>query len=193
MKILILSEGRTGSHSLGDWLSKELLIPFIFEDLKFNYEKNESFIHKIYYNPKIELVDFNIFDKIIVLYRENTFEQAISSVYSIKTGKYRHSKDKLDGYYNITKEFCVENYSYISDLIETLNDNNSRLKGLNSGLKMSYEEIFIDKVGQQKIEDYIGFKAKINIVNPKFKLREINEEMDLYLKNLIKKNKKKLI
>jgi hypothetical protein len=192
MKILILSQGRVGSHSLGEWMSKELLIPFIPEDLDFDYKINERFIRKIYYSKSLNL-DFNFFDKVIILYRNDTFNQAISNVYSIKTKKYRHTDDILNGYYNITKEFCIKNYLYIADLIETLNNNNKILKKIDNGLVISYEEIYIDKTGQKKIEEYIGFKSKTELADEKFKLRIPNLEIEEYLKKLIKISKKRII
>lgn len=193
MKILIFSEGRVGSHSIGNWLSKELSIPFIPENVDFNYKKNESFIHKIYYDKQNEFLDFNFFDKILIVYRNDTLSQAISNVYAIKNKKYRHTGNKLNGYYNITKEFCIENYSHISELIKKLDISNEELKKINKGLLITYTEIFIDKTGQKKIEDYVGFKAKTELSDPKHKLRETNIEIEEYLKKLIKNNKKGMI
>ena len=194
MKILIYSEGRVGSHSLGQWLSDELSIPFYQEMVEINYNVSKDFIQKIYHFKQNKTVDFNFFDKIIVLYRENILENAISNIYALKTKKYHHSSnDILDGYYSITKEFCDENYIKIIELMTTIKESNKELKKLDKFLILSYEEIFIDNVGQQKIENYIGFESKSILANPKLKLRKIDEETSLYLENLIEKNKKKLI
>jgi hypothetical protein len=194
MKILILSEGRVGSHSIGNWLSKELEIPFFTEIEKCDVIINQNFIQKIYFfKSKQSKINFNFYDKVIIVYRNDTFNQAISNVYSIKTKKYIHTDGILNGYYNITKEFCIKNYLHIAYLIETLNDNNKILKKMNIGLLISYEEIFVDKTGQKKIEEYIGFKSKTILADEKHKLRVPNVEIEEYLKKLIKISKKRII
>jgi hypothetical protein len=47
---------------------------------------------------------------------------------------------------------------------------------LNFGLKISYEEIFEEKIGQKIISDYLDFTPKINL-NSELKMRKENNEL----------------
>lgn len=73
MKILLYCTHRTGSFSFGSWLEYEIDIPY-YQNLNKNYD---SQIVKILYDDKIKYKEFlEFFDKIIVLYREDTIAQA---------------------------------------------------------------------------------------------------------------------
>jgi hypothetical protein len=204
MKILIYSEGRVGSHSLGRWLSQNLGMAFIAESMKFDYENNDDFIRKIYFIPKHiseanlqwmtekEEVKFDNFDKVIRLYRKNTFEQSISYLHTLHSKKIQHSEGKFDAYYELNKEFCDK---YYIDIYRTMNYSdmsNNELKTINQGLLISYEEIFVENTGQKLIEEYIGFKSQIDIYDSRNKLRIENKEMDRYLNGLIENYRQKL-
>lgn len=204
MKILIYSEGRVGSHSLGNWLQKELNFPFISESMEFDYENEDDFIRKIYFRPQYSLEDrkrlmseskpikFECFDKIIRLYRKNTFHQSISNINTLHTKRFQHSQGKFDNYYEIDKEFCDKYYFDIFKLIKTSEQNNIDLENLNLGLFISYEEIFVENTGQKKLEEYLGFQSKTNIYDLRHKLRTPNLEMDLYLSELIENHRKNI-
>jgi hypothetical protein len=203
MKILIYSEGRVGSHSLGRWLSQNLSMQFVAESMEFDYENNDNFIRKIYFYPngsttnqqwlvEKKPVKFECFDKIIRLYRENTLDQAISYLQRIDTQRFHYSEDKFDAYYELTKEFCDKYYPEIYRTIKMLNRNNEELKNLGVGLLLSYEEIFLENTGQKKIEEYIGFESKTNLYDPRHKLRVKNEEIDSYLETLLEDYRKNL-
>jgi hypothetical protein len=203
MKILIYSEGRVGSHSLGRWLSQNLSMQFVAESMEFDYENNDNFIRKIYFYPngsttnqqwlvEKKPVKFECFDKIIRLYRENTLDQAISYLQRIDTQRFHYSEDKFDAYYELTKEFCDKYYPEIFRTIKMLNRNNEELKNLEVGLLLSYEEIFLENTGQKKIEEYIGFESKTNLYDPRHKLRVKNEEIDSYLETLLEDYRKNL-
>jgi hypothetical protein len=204
MKILIYSEGRVGSHSLGRWLSQNLSMPFIAESEEFDYENNDNFIRKIYFYPKhgsninqqwlVEKkpVKFECFDKVIRLYRENTLDQSISYLQRIDTQRFHYSENKFDAYYELTKEFCDKYYPEIYRTIKMLNRNNEELKNLGVGLLLSYEEIFLENTGQKKIEEYIGFESKSNLYDPRYKLRVNNEQIDSYLDKLLENYRQNL-
>lgn len=207
MRILIYSEGRVGSHSLGKWLSRELNLPFVAESMEFDYTTNDNFIQKIYFNPKHnseinqqwllekDEIKFEFFDKIIRLYRKNTLEQSVSYQYTVLNKKFQHSDGKFDAYYELTKEFCDEHFMEIYRTMKFSDKSNQELKNIDLGLLVSYEELFIENTGQKLIEDYIGFSSKEGIFDQRHKLRVKNEEMDLYLQELIEnyKNGIKLI
>ncbi len=176
-------------------------MPFIAESMEFDYENNDNFIRKIYFYPngstttqqllvKKKPVKFECFDKIIRLYRENTLDQSISYLHTIDTQRFRHSENKFDAYYELTKEFCDKYYPEIFRTIKMSNRNNEELKNLGVGLLLSYEEIFLENTGQKKIEEYIGFKSKTNLYDPRHKLRVKNEEIDSYLETLLENYRK---
>lgn len=204
MKILIYSEGRVGSHSLGKWLQKELKFPFIAESMEFDYENEDNFIRKIYFRPQYSVEDrkrlmseakpikFECFDKIIRLYRKNTFDQSISNINTLHTKRFQHSEEKFDAYYEIDKEFCDNYYLDILGLMKSSEKNNTDLEKLNLGLFISYEEIFIENTGQKKLEEYLGFQSKTDIYDSRHKLRIPNLEMNLYLSNLIETHRKNI-
>jgi hypothetical protein len=204
MKILIYSEGRVGSHSLGRWLSQNLSMQFVAESMEFDYENNDNFIRKIYFYPKhgtntsqqwfVEKnpVKFECFDKVIRLYRENTLDQSISYLQTIDTQRFHHSDNKFDAYYELTKEFCDKYYPEIYRTMKMSNRNNEELKNLGVGLLLSYEEIFLENTGQKKIEEYLGFKSQTDIYDPRHKLRVKNEEIDSYLETLLEDYRKNL-
>ena len=76
MKILLISNGRTGSYSICKWLSNELNIKFITEkDYSLNYKVEDNFILKrTLSNNDFDLKDIIFFNKIIILYRKNTLK-----------------------------------------------------------------------------------------------------------------------
>ena len=70
MKILLLSEGRTGSYSVMDWLSLDLKLRIISELQPCDYINTDNIILKrTLSNNDFNLEDIKCFDKVIVLYR----------------------------------------------------------------------------------------------------------------------------
>jgi hypothetical protein len=173
MKILLLCGGRVGSYTIAEWLSKELTLTFITEmNDSINYKNMDNIILKrTLDNNNFNFEDIKHFDKIIILYRKNTLEQSESNLFAILKNKWHHSKDTEDGYYEIDEKFLVENHDTIWLSKYHNNHENQRLLDLDFGFKITYEDIFEDLIGQKLIEDYIGFKSKINL-NPMLKLRK---------------------
>lgn len=159
MKILILSEGRCGSYSLMEWIQEHLKFEIITEEKgnkNFDYVNNNNFIiKKTISNNDFDLNDVIFFDKVIVLYRENTMEQAESGLYAILKQKWHHTPETNDGHYVISKEFLNDNREKISSFKFEYDRYLKIYKSLNFGLKISYEDIFIEKVGQKILEKYL--------------------------------------
>ena len=186
MKILLLAGDRVGSYSLMNWLCDELnLVLYDNEDEK-TIDK-DNIIHKVSKNN----YDLNFYDKIIILYRENTMDQAISNVYANYVKKWHHSEDNLDGFYELDLKFMIENEKDILNYKEVYDKHNDILKNLNFGIKLSYENIFIEKSGQKIIEKYLNFKAVKSLHNHKNKLRKDNITYFFYNYILNKTNKEK--
>ena len=107
MKILLISNGRTGSYSICEWLSKELTVKFITEiEDSLNYKVEDNFILKrTLSNNDFDLKDIIFFNKIIILYRKNTLKQSESNLYAILRKKWHHySNSIIDGYYEIDED-----------------------------------------------------------------------------------------
>ncbi len=186
MKILIYTSFRTGCKTLGDWLESELRILYYHEPFNLEYEENfkKKFnlydmehtdplgcIVRIIFSSNIMYDEIKkLFNKHIILYREDTKEQAESFVWAQKTNNY-HFNRKLSnlGYYSIDDYFLNENKDEIKNYITIFDKEKEHLKSL-EGLKISYEELFIEKTGLNKIYEYLNFKSK-TIPNSALKLR----------------------
>lgn len=182
MRILIYTGYRTGSTSLGEWLSTELNLTYHHEPFNklnaasqknyknFSIEKSNDCIIKI--SPidgfNFELLK-SLFDKVIILYRENTIEQAESMIWANQKKIYHHeySYNILTyAHYTITSAWQKSHSDEINYRKAELEKENILLKNLD-GFILTYEELYYSNEGIEKIENYIGFtsKSKFNKVN----------------------------
>jgi hypothetical protein len=176
MKILLLSEGRTGSYSVMDWLSLDLKLRIIGELQPCDYVNTDNIIVKrTLSNNDFNLEDIKYFDKIIVLYRENTLEQAESSLWAIFEKKWHHTFDTKDSFYMTDDRYLIENHKEIWDNKYQSDKSLMFYKSLDFGLKISYEDIFNNLIGQKMLEDYIGFTSTTTLSLSSNKLRTHNQ------------------
>jgi hypothetical protein len=182
MRILIYTGYRTGSTSLGEWLSAELNLLYHHEPFNklnkasqknyknFSIENSKNCIIKI---SPIDGFDFELlkplFDKIIILYRENTLEQSESMIWANQKKIYHHeySYNILTyAHYTITKDWQEKYSDEINYRKSELDKENILLKNLDA-FRLTYEELYYSDDGIKKIENYIGFtsKSKFNKVN----------------------------
>lgn len=175
MKILNYTGYRTGSNSFGEWLSIELDLPYYHEPFKTNfYIKNFSIeamgdcIIKI---PPADGFDYKnlkkLFDKKIILYRENTREQAESIMWANEKKLWHNrlapktnNSGFISAHYTISQEWLDTNAGAIECYIDNLERENEELKLLTDCLHITYEELYYSDMGIKKVEDYIGFKCK---------------------------------
>jgi hypothetical protein len=193
MKILLISNGRTGSYSICEWLSKELNIKFITEiDNFLDYKVEDNFILKrTLSNNDFDLEDIKHFDKIIVLYRKNTLKQSESNLYAILKNKWHHYSDDItDGYYEIDEDFFIKNHETIWNSKYQLDEEKNVMLNLKFGIKVSYEEIFEEEVGEKIISNYLDFSPKIKL-NTKLKMRK--ESPQQYAINSYEREYKRLL
>jgi len=193
MKILLISNGRTGSYSICEWLSKELNIKFITEiDNSLDYKVEDNFILKrTLSNNHFDLEDIKHFDKIIILYRKNTLKQSESNLYAILKNKWHHYSDYItDGYYEIDEDFLIKNHETIWNSKYQLDEEKNEMLNLKFGIKVSYEEIFEDEVGEKIILNYLDFSPKIKL-NTKLKMRK--ESPQQYAINSYEREYKRLL
>lgn len=166
MKLLLYTSYRTGAKSLGTLLAGGLRVKYYHEPYELNNIKNVC-VMRITANDDIKygkLID--IFDKYILLYREDTKAQAESYVWAVKNNIY-HFNSEIEnyGYYHINDDFLIKNKEEIETYIKIFNNEQKYLKSL-EGLKVSYEEIYIEKTGLNKITKYLGSTNNINLKPP---------------------------
>jgi len=183
MKILLYTGYRTGSRSLGDWLSQELDIEYHHEPFNthnpknlekyanFNLDKIKNCIVKISPHDNFDFVDIvNKFDKTIILYRNNIKEQSESFIWSKHKKIYHHhyaGEKFIYAYYTIDENFLKEHSIEIDNEVDRLKIENEYFASLNTGLLLSYEDLYFSAVGLSKMEKYldIKFKTKLNPIN----------------------------
>jgi len=188
MKILIYTGYRTGSNSFGELLSIELGLPYHHEPFNKTIIVPSMVINKILFAEKILLYkNFSIedagdciikitqdnnfdyeslkklFDKKIVLYRENTKEQAESILWANEKQIWHNQSDNkfISAHYIIPTEWLDINAEEIKFWDVKLQEENEILKSLTDCLHITYEELYYSDEGIKKIEDYIGFKSKL--------------------------------
>jgi hypothetical protein len=176
MKILIYTGYRTGSKSLGNWLRIELGITYFHEYYNKNNEEKWNYYKKIDLNKINDYIikispndgfDFDElikrYDKIILLYREDTMAQAQSMVWAQDTQLWHHTylSDKfISAHYTIPTEWLDEHVAKIESLQNFYKKENEVLKSLTDCLHVTYEELYYSEEGIKKIENYVGFKSK---------------------------------
>lgn len=181
MRILLYTGYRTGSYSLGEWLSTELNIKQYHEPFNklneyaieyyknFTIEKSDKCIIKISPADGFDFIKLKpLFDKIIVLYREDTLSQAESMIWSEQTNTFHHKhingKFKF-AHYKISNEWLVENKKSIDSLKLDFDLQNKIFKSLTDCLILTYEELYYSNLGIKKLENYIKFNAKSSFNN----------------------------
>ena len=187
MKILIYSTGRSGSGNFCKLLSEALKYKKIDEPFnKKLWRNNEYQLNDLYENNIVCkcLIDewdydgsgiknvnelFSLFDKVIILTRENVQDQAESVVLALNKRRWNHK-------YFINESFLFKNKKNINNWINNIKKQNLKLNGLN-GLKVTYEGIYFKKTDIEKIEKYIEFKINdLSILNIENKFRIYNKQ-----------------
>jgi LPS sulfotransferase NodH len=188
MKILLYTGYRTGSKSLGNWLKIELNMPYFHEyynksnEEKWNYYKKidlnkiNDYIIKISPNDGFDFDELiKEYDKVILLYREDTISQAQSMMWAKDTQLWHHTYlgDKfISAHYTIPIEWLNKNAEEINSINALLTKENELLKSLTNCLHITYEELYYSVEGIKKIENYLGFKSKSKF-NKIHKLRNV--------------------
>lgn len=179
MRILIVSGNRVGGTRLGEWISRELEIPYIAEpyvegrwvssvkDIRESIENpQQSLIVKIFPN-EFHKVIHREWDKIIGIVRENIEEGAQSMVWAEETNKWHKE-------YYITPKWLEKNHQKIeiekSKIREHTNLilNNDRIE-----CHITYEGIYQNRTHREKLEKYLGITPKFEwYLNPQFRYRK---------------------
>jgi hypothetical protein len=158
MRILIYTTYRTGSTSLAN---------FLIHDLGYNYQRYSYFKSNINSLPSdivIKLtpneIDYSkiksLFDKRIILIREDSISQSESRVYSEHFGK------KFSAY-KIPQSFLEEHEIEILHMRCKIEAENNMLQNLDDALILTYEELYQSDIGLIKLEKYLDIKFKFTI------------------------------
>ena len=177
MRILIIAQSRTGSTVFSKWLSKELNYYWLNEPFNSNIkseidkiftEKNivckicvkeieSNFIGR--QNIKIKNINDLLlltWDKIFVLTRNDSYDQAISKVWASLNNKW-HSN------YEITDKWAHANKKHIEKCYEELVFEKKQINLINS-TQITYEGIYETGYDLQKVCSMIGIN-KMNYFN----------------------------
>lgn len=165
MKILIISTRRSGGSNLGQWISMEKGLRYIYEpNITDNFIVDNivtKIIYEIHNESKIKEVSKE-FDKVIIHKRIDIVNQAESWTYS----QINNSYDKK---YSIKPKFLEKNMDVYYELYNNLVINNDKINNLNIGIQTTYEEIFSDEY------DWTFLLKYLEIKNPKY-LHFLNKE-----------------
>ena len=162
MKILIYTTHRTGSTSLANYL----MIHYNCNYYRESYFKNKTLEETLSKNENIIIkftpleVDYDsirhLFDKCIILYRENVIEQAESWLYADKVKKYFEP-------YVIEDNFFEKNKEELNEKISIIKTENEKLKLCDDALHITYEDLYYTTGGIKQIENYLGTKFTFNM------------------------------
>ncbi len=166
MKILIYTTHRTGSTSLAQLLMNHYNCDYQRE----GFFKNKNFakiINKID-NIIIKLtpseVDYNlvrnIFDKCIVLSRENTKEQSESRLYAEYVKKYFEP-------YTIDEAFIEKHSNELINMEQIIKNENAILHSCKNCLHTTYEKLYYSEDGIKELENYLNTKFIFTLDNSK--------------------------
>lgn len=170
MKILIYTTHRTGSTSLANFL----MFNFNCDYQRFNYFKDN--FNNLPNDIIIKLtpleVDYhnvsNIFDKKIILIREDIRQQSESRVFSEIYGK------KFSAY-SIPQSFLKEYSSDIDEMCKLIESENNQLRKLQDCLIITYEQLYNSNEGISMMESYFDTKFKFSLENKRY--RNMNQNL----------------
>jgi hypothetical protein len=183
-RILVYSAGRTGSHELCEWISKELSIPFFAEFDDDSAESGSKIVKRDFSSVVFEDIE-PLYNKKILLHRKDTLSQAESQFRADVSGMYHQPKGERLISYRLSDDVLFDNAQRIAQIKMTIDrSHESIFKSGDKGLLLSYEEIFIDGTGENKILDYIGFESKNRLYNPERRMRTEFIRSDRYLQKI---------
>ena len=170
MKILIYTTHRTGSTSLAN---------FLMFNLGYDYQRYTFFENKMDKLPNDIIIKLtplevgynsvkNLFDKRIVLIREDYKSQSESRVYSEVYGKKFSS-------YTIPESFLNEYKSDIENMQNLILSENNELYELTDCLVLTYNQLYNSNEGISLMESYLGTKFKFTLENKQY--RNMNQNL----------------
>jgi hypothetical protein len=174
MKILIYTTHRTGSTSLANFL----MFNFNYDYHREGYFRNEFFKKHIETSSGIIIkltpieVEYDLvkdmFDKRIILIREDIQSQSESRIYAEKENKFFSA-------YNIPESFLIDNNELIEWQKQVIIKENELLKKCDNCLHITYEELYKSNSGILKLEKYFDTKFKYGLEYKRY--RNMNQNL----------------
>ena len=191
MRVLILTHQRSGGLSLVSWISRELNFILYHEPFSINYY-DEGIINDVMNNDNIvvkefqyniEKAGFNLndviskFDKVIIHYRGNHNDVAISLTYFDK-----NDGTKMHKTYEMTDEWIKDNEEEIEKMKVITNEmyyGVQRLK-IEGSLITTYDGIYNDKSDIPKLLKFLNvtYPTHLDILDKRHKLQNGNVGME---------------
>lgn len=186
MRVLILTHERSGGMNLLMWLSTELSYdnkphncyhepynnpinpPDLFTDQNILVKEFPESIEENGYSLN-EFMD--TFDYVIRLVRNNTYEASISQTFMRSPER---GNESVHNVYSVDKEWIDRNQIEILIRQTELDDKIERLKSIDRGILVSYENIYDGKSDIDLIKNYLnlGWLKFEELLNNKYKLRD---------------------
>jgi hypothetical protein len=163
MRILIYALPRTGSNNLTHYIANSLHYREIIEPYheqrfwdkgltEFDIWERDNVVVKMMFGQggfwHIDIKDK--FDKVVVLYRENTKEQAESYAHATKSTDW-HTSYVYDPS-KVTEEEYLESFKIFKDRIQEVEKLNA--------FTVKYEDIYLSGTDRDRLDEYIGIKNK---------------------------------
>lgn len=191
MRVLILTHQRSGGLSLLSWIERELNFISYHEPFSINYY-DEGIIYDVMNNDNIvvkefqyniEKAGFNLndviskFDKVIIHYRGNYNDVAISLTYFDK-----NDGTKMHKTYEMTDEWIKDNEEEIEKMKVINNEmycSVQRLK-IEGSLTTNYNGIYNDKSDIPKLLEFLNitYPRHLDILDKRHKLQNGDVGMD---------------
>lgn len=186
MRVLILTHERSGGMNLLMWLSTELSYDNRPHDCYHEPYNNSSGPSDLFTNQNVLVKEFpeiiesncqiplhefiNTFDYVIRLIRNNTYDTSISQTFM---GSPERGNESVHNIYDVDKGWIDRNQSEILTRQKELEDKIEKLKSIDKGILVSYENIYENKSDIDLIKDYIRLnQLKFEeLLNNKYKLR----------------------
>jgi hypothetical protein len=172
MKILIVAQARSGSGSLQKCISDSFGFPYMrepFSSWRENtiekdidiIENTENIVVKVVtdrfdIHPRFKNPHdfFALFDKVIILTRESTYQNVASFLIATHFNSWHESSKNRVASVKEYEEIMGDKFDHYYKLIEEIKN---RLRSYNIP-QFTYEELYVNDTGWERLEDYLGIK-----------------------------------
>jgi hypothetical protein len=147
MRILILSHPRSGSFTLASWLAKEINATLFIDPIE-EVKNNHCVVRSTNLAE-----DLNPYDCVIVHFRKDAKETAISRAYLQLNPNYDPHMA-----YTITDHWIFDNYSLIEELAAECRTHNEMLRKIKRDdlIHTTYEKCYVGNASIEAIAELIG-------------------------------------
>jgi hypothetical protein len=170
MKILIITTRRSGGSALGNWISTETKLDYVYEpDIADDFIKDNTVV-KLIYNVDCDQHIRDLaknYDKVIIHKRCDIKKQVESLAYSNVKKAYHKKYHILPGFFNKHKELY-------DDLYKLKEEKNKGLDRLDFGIHTEYERIFLNVYGWSPLLEYLEIPRPkyLDLLNSEHKYRD---------------------